>query len=180
MKRTRWIIPAVALALAAFGCKLITGQFFVSFDLDNITVSTSSTVASEYVDLNSIDSYSDHKDNLDGVSDMAVLGTIFNTGSTNVDVEVYMTPDSTAYTAPSEVTTNATLLWGPFAVAAGDSATIGWAESTELFSSTGKSMLIDQVKGDGTFTVYFISDTAGTYSFDVDDGVLVVVIEAGL
>jgi len=179
MKKSRWIVPALALAFAAVGCILTTGQFFVNFDLDNITVSTDSQVASEYVDLNTISAYSDHKDQLEGVSDLAVLGTIFNTGATGIDVQVWMTPDSTGYSTPSQVTTNATLLWGPFAVSAGDSATIGWVESTKLFSSTGKSMLIDQVKGDGEFTVYVISPGTN-YSFDVDNGVLVVVIEAGL
>jgi len=176
MRMYRWIGAALALALAVGGCVLVSGQFLADFELDDIDVSTSSLVASQYVDLNTNSDYADHKDELEGIKDLAVLGTVVNTGGTTIGVQVWMTADSTAYTTPNQVTSGATFLWGAFNVAAGDSVSIDWAESTKLFSSTGKSVLLNEVKGDGKFTVYAISDTP-VYSFDVHDGVLALVLE---
>jgi hypothetical protein len=176
MKRLYWIVPALALALAGGGCVLVSGQFLVDFELDDMDVSTPTQVASQYVDLNTNSDYDDHKDELEGIKDLAVLGTLVNTGSTTIGVQIYITADSTAYTTASEVTSNATLLWGPFNVSAGDSVKVTWAESQKLFNSTGKTLLLNQVKGDGTLTAYAISDTPN-YSFDVHDGVLALVLE---
>jgi hypothetical protein len=176
MKHLRWIVPALALAWAVPGCVLTSGQFLVSFDLDDIDVSTDSAVAEEDVDLNTNSDYEDHKDELEGIKDLALLGTVTNTGSTDIGVEVWMTADETSYTTVNEVTTNAQLLWGPFNVAAGQSVTIDWKDSAKLFDSDGKTMLLNEVKGDGIFTVYVISDET-TYSFDVDNGVLALILE---
>ncbi len=176
MNRTRWIVSALALALVAGGCVLTSGQFLVDFKLDDIDVSTSSLVASQYVDLNTLDDYTEHKSDLENMKDVAVLGTVVNTGGTDIGVQVWMTTDSTGYTTPNEVTSSATFLWGAFNVSAGDSVGITYAQSTKLFNSTGKSVLMGEVKGDGKFTVYAISDTP-VYSFDVHDGVLAMVLE---
>jgi hypothetical protein len=176
MKAYRWIGAAVALALGAAGCVLVSGQFLVDFELDDIDVSTSSLVASQYIDLNTNSDYADHKDELEGIKNLAVLGTVVNTGGTTIGVQVWMTADSTGYTTPNQVTSNATFLWGAFTAYAGDSVNIGWAESTKLFNSTGKAVLLNEVKGDGKFTVYAISDTP-VYSFDLHKGVLALVLE---
>jgi hypothetical protein len=162
------------------GCVLVSGQFLVDFDLDNFTTSTSTTVTMQDVDLTTESAYEDHKDDLKGLADVAVLGKITNTGSTDIGVEVWMTADNTAYTTPTEVTTNATKLWGPFDIKAGDTKQVGWDESAALFSSTGKTMLLNEIKppGDGKFTIYAIANV-GTYSFKVDNGVLALTIEAG-
>ena len=87
-----------------------------------------------------------------------------------------MTAGSTAYTNATDVKANATKLWGPFQVAAGASKTVDWDESASLFSSTGKALLINEIKGDGQFTVYAIAAEA-TYSFEVQNGVLALVLD---
>ncbi len=89
-----------------------------------------------------------------------------------------MTAASTAYTTPTEVTTNATKLWGPFNVKAGEAKQVGWDESAALFDETGKALLLNEIKGDGKFTIYAIANV-GTYSFKVDNGVLALTISAG-
>ena len=178
MKSMRWIVPALILGLAAPGCVLVSGQFLLEFELEDFDVSTSTTVTVEDVDLNTESDYTDHKDDLKGLADVAVLGKITNTGSTAIGVEVWMTAASTAYTTPTEVTTNATKLWGPFNLNAGETKQVGWDESAALFSSTGKSLLLNEIKGDGMFTIYAIANV-GTYGFDVDNGVLALVLDAG-
>ena len=177
MRTARWIAPALAVALAVSGCFLVSGQILIDFDLGSFDVTTS-TVTREDVDLTTEEDYNDHKEDLKGLADVAVLGTINNTGATAIGVEVWMTTSTTTYTTVNEVTTNGTKLWGPFNLAAGSTATVGWDESAALFDATGKSVLIEDIKKDGQFTVYALS-AAGTYEFDVDNGVLALVLDFG-
>jgi hypothetical protein len=176
MKNLRWIVPALAIALAAPGCVLTSGQFLIDFELDDFTTTTQDTVTREDVDLTTEEDYNDHKDDLETLSDVAVLGTLVNTGDAPINVEVWMTAAPNTYTTSTEVTSNATKLWGPFQVAANSSKTVDWDTSADLFTQTGKDLLIQEIKGDGQFTVYAIAAEA-TYSFEVDNGVLALVLD---
>ena len=179
MKTMRLAIPAAVLALAAAGCVLVSGQFLLNFDLDDWTASTASTVTKADIDLTTESDYQDHKDDLKAIADIAVLGKITNNGSEAIGVEVWMTPSSTpAYTTADDVRTHATRLWGTLKVQPGASnaVTIDWDESAKLFSTAGKTLLLDEAKGDGQFTLYLIGDTT-TYDIDVEHGVLAIVME---
>lgn len=176
MKSLRWIVPALALALAPAGCVLVSGQILIDFELDDFDVTTETTVSREDVDLTTEEDYNDHKEDLKGLADLAVLGTLKNTGGTAIGVEVWITPGTTAYTTAAEVTANAIKLWGPLNVGAGGTVTVDWDDSAALFTSTGKAALISEIKGDGQFTAYAIANV-GTYSFDVDNGVLALVLD---
>ena len=178
MKNLRWIVPALLLAVAAPGCVLVSGQFLIDFNLPNFDASTDTAVSREDVDLTTESDYQDHKNDLKGLSDVAVLGKITNSGAADIGVEIWMTAAGTTYSTPTQVTTNGTKLWGPFNLSAGATKQVGWDESAKLFSSTGKALLINEIKGDGQFTIYAIAN-AGTYSFNVDDGVLALVIDFG-
>src|SRR5712692_11946283 len=114
MKIARWLTAALLLGIAAAGCVLVSGQFLIDFKLTNFAVSTSTTVTKEDVDLTTEGDYNNHKSDLKGLADVAVLGKITNTGTSDIGVEVYMTPTTTNYLTPTEVTTNGTKLWGPF------------------------------------------------------------------
>jgi hypothetical protein len=176
MKNLRWIVPALAIALAAPGCVLVSGQFLIDFELDDFTATTETAVTREDVDLTTEEDYNDHKEELEGLSDVAVLGTLVNTGNAPINVEVWMTAAPSAYTTSTEVTANATKLWGPFQVAANSSKTVDWDTSASLFTKVGKELLIQEIKGDGQFTVYAIAAEA-TYSFEVNNGVLALVLD---
>jgi len=180
MKPMKFLVPALVLALAAAGCILVSGQFLVDFDLDDFDITTESAVTREDVDLNTNSDYADHKEDLKSIVDMAVLGKLTNSGGTDVNVEVWMTPTATTHATPTDVTSdpNAKLLWGPFKVAAGTTKTVDWNESAKLFSAAGKATLLSEIKGDGQFTIYAIGDI-GTYTIDVDNGVLALVLDFG-
>ncbi len=45
--------------------------------------------------------------------------------------------------------------------------------------AAGKAALLEEAKGDGNFTLYAVG-AAGTYSFTVANGELLLVIDAGL
>jgi hypothetical protein len=176
MKTIKWIVPALALMLAAAGCILISGQFLIDFELPNFQAQTSSNIVAEHVDLNDNEDYNDHKEELQGIVDIAVLGSVKNNGGEAVGVEVWMTAGDTDYPTTTEISNNATKLWGPFVVLPGATKTVDWNDSAALFTPAGKALLLGEVKGDGEFTIYAIGNTT-TYNINVDNGVLALVLD---
>ena len=181
MKRLTWIALSTAIALAGAGCILTSGRSS-STSISRTFASSPTNIIGETVDLNEEEDDTDHKDDIQNVANLAVLGVIKNeTGSSPIDIEVWITPDSTAYADADDLTADpaAKRLWGPFALAAGATTQIDWDDSAALFKDDGKAVLLGKVKGDGTFTVYAIG-TQGTYAFSVDNGVLVLTIDVGI
>lgn len=182
MKTIRFALPLIALAgLLSSGCILTSAQIMATYDLPNpFTVTSTAALQHVDVDLNTIDDYADNKDKLEDVVDLAILGRfINNTGSPALGVSVYITKDITNYTTTTDVTTNGVKVWGPFNLPAGSSTTsITWDGSAALFGA-GKSVLIDEIKGDGKFSLYAVG-TTGTYNIEIQKGALVVVLDGGM
>ena len=183
---------ALVLPLTLCGCLLTTGQISIDFDLGTVNVSDPDNLVAEQVDLNTIEDYVDHKADIAGVSDLAVLGEVTNNfgaaaakaggksvqgGPLELNAEVWITPTTTNYTTDAQVKANATKLWGPFLVAPGATRSIDPDDSAKLFSAVGKAVLLNEVKGDGVFTVYVIGQS-GAYDFTVDKATLVLTLEA--
>lgn len=180
MRTLRWILPTLALAGAlAAGCMLLSGQFLVSFDLYDPLTITPTAVMGVGVDLNTVAAYRDHRGDLKDVTDLAILGTFTNTGTTVVDVDIWMTPSPTGYTDAAAVGLDETAVrvWGPLRLAPGETKKIGWDASAALFRK-GRAAFVEQVKGDGVFTLYALGGTS-SYSFRLDGGALAMVITAG-
>jgi len=176
MKANKWIVPALVLMLAAAGCILVSGQFLIDFDLPNFQAQTNSTIVAEDIDLNTESDYKDHKDDLQDLIDLAVLGKFTNNSSGAIGVEVWMTPTTTNYDNSTDISNNATKVWGPFVVLGNATKTVGWDESAGLFTKAGKQLLIQEIKGDGQFQLYAIGNTT-TYDFSVSNGVLALVLD---
>ena len=178
MKRIACIVAALALGLMAPGCILTSGQIRIDFDLPGFSATTSSAITGEQIDLSTEEEYQDNKDKLEGLTDLAVLGKITNNDTNPLKVEVWITPDSTGHATDTALKANpkAVKLWGPFSLAAGATRVVDWNESSKLFTSTGKAVLLNEVKGDGKFTAYVIGST-GTYNFSITKGVLVLVLD---
>lgn len=177
MRMLKLSLLVVPLVLA--GCWLTTGQVMVDFEIDDTTVTSPTNIQAEQIDLNDVQDYTDHKEDLDGLSDMALLGSVTNNGSTAIGVEAFVTPETTSYTTEAQVRANAVKVWGPFDVAAGQTVTIGWDESAQLITAAGEQLLIDETLGDGVFTLYLVG-TTGTYNFSVNDGRLVLTLATGI
>jgi hypothetical protein len=170
----------VLLAFSAFaGCILTSGQFLVPFELQTpLTVTGPASLIRQPIDLNTISTYSDHKEDLKNVADAALLGEV--EAVSTIDIEVWITSDLTSHVTSGAVVADptATRLWGPLQLAAGERRRIDWDQSADLF--VGRQALLDQVKSDGIFTLYVFGPTTGSYSFTLYNGVLVVVIDAGV
>jgi hypothetical protein len=180
MRSAALVVFAIALPLA--GCLLTTGQIVIAFDLrDPLDVLGPTAVVAAAVDLNTVEEFEKHKDNLAAIADAALLGEIENTGGVPVGVEIWMTPGITSHVTAAAVRSdpNAIQVWGPLTIGVGESHRLGWDDSAELF--VGRQALIDEVKGDGIFTLYTLGQSsAATYRFRVHQGTLVVVLDGGL
>ena len=170
----RLVLPLLALAaLAAAGCMLTSGQFAVTYGLpDPITVN-SSLVETFDVDLNTVSEYNDHKDQIKRVEDMALVGKFTNNGASDAQIEVWLVRDPSAIGPPQQ---NGTRLWGPLTLAGHASEKVDWDRSAALFD--GRQALIDEVKGDGHFSLYVIAN--GAFNVTVTKGTLIVVVGAAI
>lgn len=184
MKTTRLLLASAVLgAVLGNGCIITSAQVLTHFSLPNPVHIVSGTADhSELipVDLTTLNDYNDHKEELKGLTDLAILGKFTNVNGPAGGVNVYITPtlDSPAGGAPA-VPPGAVLLWGPGTIGpTGDSRVLGWDESAGLFNKAGKDLLISEVKGDGKFTLYTTGST-GTFNIRIDDGELVLVLDAG-
>ena len=178
---TRLAVTATLLVLPfATSCILTSGQFLVTVDLGDLTVLSPIQIARTDIDLNDIGAYNDHKDDLEDLADLALLGTITNDGTTTVNIEFWMTPTASSHVTEAAVRADPTALpiWGALTLAPSESKRVSWDESAGLFG--GRAALLSQVKGDGEFTLYILGSGALTYAFHIDDGVLVLVIDAGV
>jgi hypothetical protein len=175
-----WKLLVAGAALVGAGCILTSGQILISFDLVNpLTVTNLMPVYSEPIDLSTNSDYVEHKDKLETLADVALLGQVTNNSGTAVDAEVYFSETSNTFMTPAEVRAGAKKLWGPFALAPNETKTISWDQSAALIDDAGRDALIAEVKGDGVFTLYIIG-TTGTFSFTVNNPVLVLVLDAGV
>jgi hypothetical protein len=180
MSKLRWIVPTLVLAaLLAAGCMLVSGQFIVSYDLPTPLTISQTAITHMDVNLNNVSTYKDHKSDLKDLADLAILGEFSNHGGAPVDVEIWMTPNLTVHPDAADLAIDPTAVkvWGPLHLGVDESRKIGWDQSAGLFMK-GKAALLEQIKGDGVFTLYALGKS-GSYTFHLDHGVLVAVIDAG-
>jgi hypothetical protein len=178
MNTMRWIL-AVALLAAGAGCILISGQIFTTFDLGDIHVTGANGMDSMTVNLSDNQDYMDNRDKLKTLADFAFVGNFTKSAGGALNVEIWITPTSTNYGTATAVRASATRLWGPFVFPADSTIRhIGWTESAALLDSTGKNVLINEVKGDGVFKLYALGAT-GDYDFRVTHGKLLLTLDVG-
>jgi len=135
MLKPRILLPSLGLcALIVNGCLITQAQVFASFVLPSpFTInSTGSPYQRVLVDLNSVSDYKDHKDNLKGLSDVAVVGKFTNLAGPAGNVEVWITPDNTSYSSISEVKAHGTLMWSSGIGPTGSVTDMTWDESAKI------------------------------------------------
>jgi hypothetical protein len=182
MKNLRVILPSLALAaLTLSGCFITSGQIFVHYALTNpLIISGADGFEKVDVDLNGIKDYSDNKDKLKTISDVAIVGTFTNTLGPGGTVAVYITSGTTNLVGAAAIVAGATKLWGPASIGpTGSVVTIGWDDSAKLFDPAGKAILLAEAKGDGQFTLYTVGSPGVDNAINVDNGSLILTLGAG-
>jgi|SRR5437867_9740571 len=175
-KRTRGILAGIALAALTAGCVLVSGQFLVQVELGDLSVNSVTAVQGLYVDLPSKGTYRDHRNDIKTLEDLALLGSVHNTGSSSVTLSVYVIDGNSGPLPVSTITSGGTRVWGPLTVAAGATEVLDWDRSSVLFGS-GKAKLLDEIKNGGQFTLYLVSSTT-PFEFDIKNAVFIAVIGA--
>ncbi len=170
------------VALGAAGCFLTSAQVLAEFELPNpFTIDGADGYERIAVDLNTIDAYKDHKEKLEAISDLAIVGKFTNVSGPGGGVEFYITAGNTSLDGPAAIRAGATKLWGPGTIGAtGDTRTVGWDASAGLFTAAGKKILLTEAKGDGEFTLYSVGTAGATNVIRVDKGYLILVLGAGI
>ncbi len=166
-----------AAALLAGGCVLVSGQFVVDYDLGNVTVDSASNINGQYVDLTGNSTYNDHKSDIKSLEDIALVGSIHNTGVASTTIAIYLLDGNPGPISSATVTSTGTQVWGPLTVAAGATETLDWARSAKLFGG-GKAVLLAHIKNGTNFTLYAVSNTS-PYTFDITNAVFIAVVGAG-
>ena len=178
IRRLRTLVPSLALALlTGAGCVLVSGQFLVQIEIGDVTVNSATAVRGYYVDLATNSTYNDHKKDIKSLEDIALVGSLHNTGVSSLTLDIYLLDGNPGPLSAATVTSTGTRVWGPLTVAAGATEKIDWDRSSGLFG-IGKDALFTRVKSGAPFTLYAVGSTA-PFSFDFNNAVLIAVIGAG-
>jgi hypothetical protein len=164
MRKALLIIMAAALLTA--GC-IVTGNIVILVNIGNFQISPSGLFGSEYVDLNDIDDYAEHKDDLNSIDDIGFICKIQNTSGSSATGRLYVSNTSST----SSIPTDKILVLDGITVAAGQTRTISLEESYDYlmhFEEARDAVLEEQ------FTVYW--DVPNPYEVQVMDMVVVLTI----
>jgi len=89
-------------------------------------------------------------------------------------VETWIVPAGTTGLNALGLAQNGYRLWGPLTVAPNSTVNVDWNRSAGLF--VGRQKLIDEIKGDGVFSLYVIAN--GAFNVTVTNGAVIAVIAA--
>jgi len=176
MRTLRTAVPVLALAaLAAAGCFLISGQFVVNYALPSpLNAASGATLTGVDVDLNTVGEYRDHKDKLKRIEDLALVGDFRNNTGAAATIEVWIVPSAALNLSLAQVQAQGVKLWGELSAGPNSSVKVDWDRSSQLF--VGRQALIDEIKGDGHFSLYVVAN--GAFDLTVTDGAVIVVVGA--
>jgi hypothetical protein len=161
MKMTIGITLAAATALIFGGC-LLTGQITVFQSID-VGAATNTVITPVSVDLNEESDYTDHKDDIKSVDGISVVAVVQNNLPSPARVKLYLSNDNSLNTV-AEVEDQATLVFVSPTVPASGMLNIGWADGFQYIEN--EDAVIDEVLGDGIFTIYTIADVV-PFALDV-------------
>jgi len=169
-------------ALVTAGCGVFDSeQVTLSYTVqpDSFVVATTQPLPSLQVDLSTLPEYAARKSEIRGLADLAILGHVRNNGLTFIKPEYWFTPGPTAYTNATQVRLNGKMLWaGPELAAAPASFDLDWNKSAGLVDRDSFQSLLEEIQGDGAFTLYVIGAITGTnYNFLMEDPALVMIVD---
>ena len=175
MNKINFAFAALLIAALITACGIATGSFTFGYELDGPIDSSSATLDREVIDLNSIEDYNDHKDQIKSVDNVALVGWVANNGP-QVSGEVWLVnfPDS-MYTDPDTVRYYGTRIFVSPVIPSGDTLMIDWSDGLSYIENF--AAVQDAVEG-GQFVLYGLGDDP---NFDVYMNVNVIItITAGL
>ena len=153
MKRILLLGLILALSLASIGC-LVSGQITVVESIE-IGATTDQNLSKFNLDLNDNADYRDHKDQILSVDEISLVAILTNRANSEAIAEVYIS-DNPNLSTIQDIRTQADLIFTSPSVPANGEVIVNWSDGFAHMSNT--DVLIDQILGDGMFTVYGIAE----------------------
>lgn len=160
------LLLIVAAAMLTAGC-LVTGNIVILIDIGDFGLNPGNTFGSEYVDLNSVEDYTENKDDLNSIDDIGFICKVQNTGTTSATGRLYISNTSST----SFIPTDKILVLDGITVAAGQTRTITLEESYDYlknFEAARDAVLEEE------FTIYW--EVPNPLQVQVQDMVVVLTI----
>ena len=96
MTKIEYALAALLAVSIVIGCGIASGTITVGYEIDGVISSSNATLEYEYVDLNTIQDYVDHKDNLYSLDNVAIVGCFTNNTTPPISIsgEVWLAYDT--------------------------------------------------------------------------------------
>jgi hypothetical protein len=145
----------LALSVASIGC-LVSGQVTVVESIE-IGATTDQSISKFNLDLNDNQDYGDHKDQILSVDEISLVAILTNRVDEEAIGTVYISDNPNLNTI-TDITdeTKATRIFTSPPVEGNGEVIVNWSDGFAHMSNT--DVLIDQILGDGMFTVYGIAE----------------------
>jgi hypothetical protein len=150
--RHLWFLPLLTLVLASGCWFLLSGTWVVVFAVADEDIHEDVGLHKFDVDLTDEDAWSDHKDNLDNIEDVAMTFNLVNEMDTEATGRIYVSSDN-SLTDTTAIKASATLILDGLTVPASGSLKVDLAYYYDVFQNF--EALRDLVKT-GSFTGYAI------------------------
>jgi len=157
MKKKLSVLLGILIVLTLVSCdSWLTGTFTATYDIDDIA-STNDAVDTYVLDLNDNEDYAEHRENIESVDQVSIIGWIINRSSNPIAGEFWVAEDDNLIT-PDDVRNSATLIFAtPITLPdENDSVFINWQDG--LGSMVNVDTLRNYIQNVGAFTVYGLAD----------------------
>lgn len=179
-KWLKYVFPFVALAFLSWGLSgcLVSGVFTLDYAFDH-DISTSDSPSLDawdkvFVDLNDVDTYKDHKDNLKGIESVCIIMDVKNNLNQSVSGEIWIAYDDC--NSKSEVMQKGTRIFSGIALSPNQERHFECGDIQDILENLNA---FEAAVKAGQFWVYGFGNEQ-TYDVTFSHIVLLVVLAAGL
>lgn len=161
----------IALAVGT-ACVLSSGTFIVTYEFQGFTpvIGNMQYVA---VDLTTEDKYAKHKDKLESIDAVSIVGDIVNLEGTAASSEIWIS--DSLYNTPALVRTNATQIFVTPSIIPGDTLHINYASGLSYIKNV--NVFESEIEKGGKFYAYAIPSGTAVMAYDI---AVIITLTAGM
>ncbi len=172
MKASKIIFIVLAILLTLAGCILSSGTFVVTYHIDAVQPTLGHMVPI-HVDLTQISDYQKHKDKIESVDAISLVGEIANRYGNDAGTQIWVSDGN--YDNEDSVRANGSLIFETPVIAVGDTLKLDYTSGMDFIRNI--DVLKWHVKSDGNFYLYGIATAPSIILYHIT---AVVTITAGL
>lgn len=172
MHKNMIILIAFIVILIRPDCIMTSGTFVITYNIEAIQPSIG-RMAPIYVDFSQDSNYREHKDNIESIDAISLVGQIANLYGENTSTDIWISDNN--YSTEDSVRANGTLVFKTPVIPVGDTLNVDYAHGMSYIENI--DALKSQIRSDGTFYLYGIADNPSLIAYHTT---AVVTITAGL